>query len=269
MIMTLYKINFPNQKSYVGVTSSLKNRHKQHKDAALGRSNLLVHKAIRKYCFDDFGGVNFKLEPLVVGPRDYILDLESKVIEAFGLRDIKRGYNVCSGGLASPMNDPEIAAKVSAKLKGRKLSEETRAKISAAGLGRKSSPEAIANMCTAQKGRIITQAAREKISAARTGTKASEETRAKMTSAHTGNTRAQGYKHSAETRAKVRVAQIARREREKASDIDVYAAQREKIRATLKGRTISEAALVNMRIAQTARWARVRAQRQILEDEHP
>ena len=245
-MMTLYKIDFPNGKGYAGVTYSLKARRRTHRDAALQGSTLPIHKAIRKY------GVNeFELIPLVVGPDEYILDLEPKVIEAFKFRDRKLGYNVSYGGSASPMKTPEIAAKVAAKNRGRKFSDARRAQLSALGKGRKHSSEAIANMCVAQKGRIITDAAREKLRVYHLGRTASEETRAKMRAKKIGNTLSKGYVWTEEQRinlGKIRKGHL------------VSDAQREKVRAALKGRSLSEEAKAKLRIGQANRRARERAE---------
>jgi hypothetical protein len=169
--MILYQIIFPNGKIYMGVTDNVVARRKGHRDAALRGSTDPIHKAIRKY-----GRDNFELKPLVVGPTDYILDLEARAIEAFGLRNRTLGYNIRFGGRASPMKNPEIAAKVAAKNRGRKLSEERRARMIASALGRRCSDEAIANMRAAQRLRrettVVSPETGAKIRAARLGNKA-------------------------------------------------------------------------------------------------
>ena len=108
----------------------------------------------------------------------------------------------------------------------RKLSEETKAKIAAAGIGRKVSPETRAKESASQKGHKVTPETRKhlavtskgnknalgtvrsaeyraNVSQVHTGLKASPETKAKMSVVHTGNKSHTGLKSSPETKAKV------------------------------------------------------------------
>ena len=112
------------------------------------------------------------------------------------------GYN-CSTGGVSGKRGPETRAKVSAALRGRKLSPETRAKISAAHKGKKVSQETCAKLSEAHKGKKLSPEARAKIGAANKGRKASPEARAKMSAAH------KGRKHSPEHRARIGAARRA------------------------------------------------------------
>ena len=109
----------------------------------------------------------------------------------------------------------ETKAKISEANKGKKLSEETRAKIGEASRGRKPSAETRAKMSKTKSGenhpmygKKHTEEARAKMSAANSGEnhpmygkKLSEETRAKLSEAN------KGKKCSAETRAKMSAAQ--------------------------------------------------------------
>lgn len=115
----------------------------------------------------------------------------------------------------------ETCAKLSSALKGRKLSPEhcdkireikskvsaeTRAKLAAVHLGRKASAETKAKMSVARKGRQLSADHRARLSEAMKGRTFTPETRARMSAAN--NTR--GRKHSAEARANMRAAAIAR-----------------------------------------------------------
>ena len=60
------------------------------------------------------------------------------------------------------------------------VSEETRKKLSTAGLGRKKSDEEVENIRKAHIGKKLTEATKAKISATTKGVKKSEETKAKM-----------------------------------------------------------------------------------------
>ncbi len=130
--------------------------------------------------------------------------------------------------IPSPVNSriisPETRAKMSAAHlgKGHAHLPETRAKISATLKGHKFTPEAIAKMSAALRGRKHSPEARAKMSAAHKGYKHSTKTRARFSSPewiaafkariNTPETRAKriatitGRKHSAETRAKMSVA---------------------------------------------------------------
>jgi hypothetical protein len=117
----LYEILFPNGKRYIGVTSrTLDQRWKDHlKVAANGtRRHYPFYEALRKYGCD-----SAMRRTLVVGSRDYILDLEIQAIASLGTLDRRFGYNLHRGGVTSPMHSPEVAAKVSATKK-RRLAED-------------------------------------------------------------------------------------------------------------------------------------------------
>ena len=86
----------------------------------------------------------------------------------------------CRGICKGRKMSPEFCAKISAARKGIKRSPETLAKISAANKGRKRSPEHIAKHAAALKGRKYSPEHRAKISAARKGIKKSPEFCAKM-----------------------------------------------------------------------------------------
>jgi hypothetical protein len=115
----------------------------------------------------------------------------------------------------------------------RRLREETKAKIAAAGIGRKVSPETRARESAAQKGHKVTSETRKqlaitskgnknalgtvrsveykaKVSQTHIGLKASPETRAKMSTAHIGNKSHSGLQDSLETRAKISASLRAR-----------------------------------------------------------
>ncbi len=248
-MLTLYKLEFPNGKLYIGGARDLRKRWRGHRSYALGKRSAPVHKAIRK-----FGLEAVRMVPLAIGPAEYIFDLEIRAISAFNLRDRKYGYNVCVGGKIAPTKAPIVAQKVASKNKGRSPSDETRAKISAAGRGRKHSPESIARMSVAQKGRIVSDDAKAKLRVAHTGKKASAETREKMRAAKLGKpSGGKGFRHSDETRAKLCVVRKGH---------PVSSAQREKVRAALSGRALSEETKAKLSIAQTARRIRERASSQ-------
>lgn len=84
----LYKIiNSVNNKIYIGITNNLDSRWRSHKFTSLSNSRPL-YCAIRKY-----GIENFTMVPLVVGTREYILELEIRMIAS-----LNNLYNVTAGG---------------------------------------------------------------------------------------------------------------------------------------------------------------------------
>lgn len=107
-------------------------------------------------------------------------------------------------------------------LLGRKLSEETRAKLSVSHkgktpwLGKKHTEESKRKMSNTKKGRKITEEQKAKISATLKGRPRTEETKAKIAATLKGHIPwNKGKTHTEETKAKMRAAAKARREREK------------------------------------------------------
>lgn len=85
----LYKIvNSVNDKVYIGVTSRLKERKREHFSKSSKCSKL--RKAIDKH-----GRENFELIVLCCGLEDYITDLEFKAIDLYD--SISNGYNILYG----------------------------------------------------------------------------------------------------------------------------------------------------------------------------
>jgi group I intron endonuclease len=125
--------NIANGKGYVGQTIySLAKRQKEHIRASKRGSKLPFHMALRKHKFEW-----------------YLLEekISEQFLDFFEIRNIhffdsyKNGYNMTKGGDFNPSKNPEVAKKISKKMKGkflgenspnfgRPLSEETKAKIS-------------------------------------------------------------------------------------------------------------------------------------------
>jgi len=92
-----YMIKFPNEKVYVGYTStSMEDRRKAHKrDMKLNRP---VSNALKKYGFEN---VNWQIIAEFDNEHD-ALENEKKLIEEYNSRDINFGYNVSVGGETFP-----------------------------------------------------------------------------------------------------------------------------------------------------------------------
>jgi hypothetical protein len=81
-------------------------------------------------------------------------------------------------------------------------SAETRAKISAAGIGRIRSAEAIAKTAAANRGRSVSAETRLKMCVARKGTRHTDEARERMKVSNAGKKRFLGHTHSEESKKK-------------------------------------------------------------------
>ena len=93
----IYKISFPNNKVYIGLTStSIEQRHKEHKSCVLGGSTLLLYNALRKYDMIETFELEqidtaYTLEELCEKEKEYIKQYNSHYIEG-------HGYNMTYGG---------------------------------------------------------------------------------------------------------------------------------------------------------------------------
>jgi group I intron endonuclease len=87
--------NQTNKKVYVGQTrSSLAKRWSQHKsDAKVGRNEMILHKAMRKY-----GHENFKIEILLYCPLSDLDEFEIIFVKKYMSTDRNFGYNILEGG---------------------------------------------------------------------------------------------------------------------------------------------------------------------------
>jgi hypothetical protein len=121
-LFLIYKLTFTNGKSYIGQTiRKWRIRFSQHKRAALTEgSQLAVHCAWRKYGKPsvEFLGEYESLNELH--------DAERAAISAHNTIS-QNGYNISYGGDTAPSSNPEVAAKIAAKAKGRLHTEETKA----------------------------------------------------------------------------------------------------------------------------------------------
>lgn len=184
-IGSLYKISFPSNKSYIGITKrSVEVRWYEHcKSARLG-SSFAVHKAIRKY-----GADNIKIETLVIGEWSYLAHLESRAIDIFKTKGSK-GYNLTTGGEGNPGATISDATRLKLSLshrgKRKPLSEETKRKISSTNLGQKRTPEQNAENSERQKGKKMTAENLAKLVIANTGRRRTDEEKAIISASHLG-----------------------------------------------------------------------------------
>lgn len=121
MATELYQLKFPNGKSYIGISRCATRRYKGHANAASKGSDLLLSRAWRKYGRP-------KLTVLAVVEDHLRGETESKAVAVFKTF-APLGYNMTPGGEVAPTTVPEIAAKVSKAMTGKKKSLEHRANI--------------------------------------------------------------------------------------------------------------------------------------------
>lgn len=152
--------------------------------------------------------------------EDDALRLEIERIAFWKERGIELSNKTAGGdGLKSPPED--VLEKMRAASKKRWASPVEREKASAVTTLAMSNPEVRAKLSKAQSGKKASDETRAKMSASQLGHVVSKEARGKISKAHLGNTygsKTRGKprpKMSDDTKAKMRDAQRARREREK------------------------------------------------------
>ena len=182
MTTGIYKItNLVNGKVYIGASRNIEKRWSNHKK----RVNSPIHSDL-----EALGEENFKFEVLLECPETMLAQWERDMICLYDADDPEKGYN--------SRDDRPYNLKMSEVLKGRKLSDETRRKLSEAHkevrskgfTGCKHTEESKHRMSEAHKG----QRAWNK------GHKTSDETRRKISEAHKGH---KGCKFTDETKRKI------------------------------------------------------------------
>jgi len=224
--MTIWSIyiitNKANGKQYVGFTKDLKRRWHQH--LATNGSAPALHAAIKKYGVDGFVFSHicdaFDFEAACDIERMLIEQHNTKSPSGYNLTDGGEGV------VGRPMSEEDKEVRRQASLafsaslspeqrankygiKGRKFTPEQIEKIRASNkgknLGKKLSEETRAKMSAAHKGRTrkpLTEETKEKIRQSLLGRKMPEEEKSKHASFL-------GKKHSEETKAKIRASNIA------------------------------------------------------------
>lgn len=234
----LYQLTFSNGKAYIGQTVRNMNvRMAQHRTAANRGSNLPVHNAWRKY---GEPSVSILLE------CDCVEQLHQAEIDM--IRDcgslVPNGYNLGLGGETTPSKTPEVAAKIAAKARGRKIAdtssmseavrikwqnEDYRQKVSD-GLKaswdddkRQGASARAKKMWATRKanGWVMPDSTKEKLSQKTR----SDETKAKMSASAKAR---KDRKHSPETRAKIAAATKRTWQDEKITDRRVSAIRQAK-----------------------------------------
>lgn len=213
--MIIYKItNLINNKLYIGKDS--------RNDPNYFGSGMLIKKAIKKYNKE-----NFKKE--ILEECESLEELNYK--EKYWINELRslspNGYNITIGGTGGDTftNQTEVKkdeinkkrintfySKYGVNYFKRKLSEETKKKISDSSKGKKiinrKSPTKFTDehkekISKSNKGRKLTDEHKEKISNFKKGTKLSNETKIKISKNLRGNSNAKGYKHTDEAKKRM------------------------------------------------------------------
>jgi hypothetical protein len=220
--------NLVNSKIYVGV-HKLQNTSKSR--CYLG-SGYGLKSAIKKYGRDKFTRIT--LAKFNCFEDAYFAEAEMVTQEFIDRPDT---YNMCLGGRGGGIQTPEILAKMSAANIGKKLSEETKAKIRAANLGNKYT-----------FGKKHTEEAKEKIRAANLGRLRSEEQKLNYSKGQLGNTKWLGKHHTEESKAKI---SAANKGHTRNAGKILTAENKAKLIASNIGRVKSEEELAKLRAANT------------------
>lgn len=164
---------------YVGQTiQGVGRRMKSHREDARNESANLVHQWMRDCGLE-------VIEAVVLEETDNLDEAEIRWINWSRQQFPGKNLNTHDGGNISLMASPVVRAKNAESQRRKKLSDETKTKVSAAGRGLKRSAETREKMKTSNS-RTFSPETRAKISEAGRGRVASLETRAKQSAAHRG-----------------------------------------------------------------------------------
>lgn len=203
---TLYKLDFPDGKAYIGITTkSVEHRFKAHACNARTGRRARLYAAWRKHGAP-------RLTVLAILEDRELASTEIRAIAAYGTL-APNGYNMTPGGDLSPMDSAEVVAKMiqtkrsngsffsiteegkrrlSEAHKGNKYTEgykhteewklaasarligNTNAKGGRGNLGKKRSPEQVEAMRAARKGVSLSEATKAKMKLAQQARRAAE-----------------------------------------------------------------------------------------------
>lgn len=163
-------INKINGKRYIGITKQ-NPESRWGTDGANYKSSPYFYSAIQKYGWD-----NFSHEILFNGlTKEEACDKEIELIAYFQTQDKQHGYNIMEGG-STPVIPEEVRKLMSEKMRGNKN-----------GLGHACPEEKKRKISEAQKGRKLTEEHKAKLSMAKKGcyhASPSAETRKKISDSH-------------------------------------------------------------------------------------
>lgn len=193
-------VNTANGKSYVGSAVNFHRRaitHKHSLSKGVSQSRKL------QAAWSKYGEEAFRFEVLLVCEKRHAVMYEQICIDALGAANT--GYNILptAGSMFGFKHSPETVFKMIERLRGGKLTEAHKSKISDFHRGRKHSEEHIKKVAEANRGQRRTVEQIEKFSKAHRGQPVSEETRELLRSQRIGVRRPEvGPSISAAKRAK-------------------------------------------------------------------
>ena len=257
----LYKLTFPNGKSYIGITKySIEHRIKIHIRSSRSGRKLAIYNAIRKY-----GEDSFQVQVLAMAHPDDLPQLEIDAIrkhDTFGIN----GYNMTAGGEGTLGRSFAVSEKTKAKISkttkgriGNPVSDETKQKLRAVNIGKKHTEESkkkrSVSLMGKQKGKITSEKTKAKISASLTGRKLTEEQKLSLITKRSGiPSGMSGKKHSEETKQKISKNCIGKR-----VDYQHSEDTKQKIGAGNKGKVMTEETRKKMSESAKDRQARNKA----------
>lgn len=226
----VYKLDFPNGLSYVGVTTKTPAaRLRQHKKEAAAGRGYAVHAAIREHG-------DPTLSVLAQVEDSELHAAEVKAIAEWGTLH-PEGYNMTAGGVGGPICDASRNKRREVRLAEPGFAESM-VKLHEGNRGRSHTPESRENMARAQKGREITEEAKRK-SRASILARSDYPERCASLKAYSST-----LVHSQETKERIRRSLLARPDHE---------AHAERLRTLRKGRVTSEETKAKQRASALAR----------------
>ena len=163
MKYNLYMHIFPNNKTYIGITSRKPNQ-RWGKNGKGYQHNQYMQNAITKYGWEN-------VKHIILFTNLTKKEAEQKEIELiaqYKSNQREYGYNIENGGRANCVSD-ETKLKMRKAHEGKTLSQEHKAKISTSLLGKEVSQKTRNKISEAQKGKRIAEEVKIKISIAHKG----------------------------------------------------------------------------------------------------
>lgn len=206
----IYKIvNIKNSKIYIGSSINVENRLKEHKKSLLEGKH---HSIKLQRSYDIHGENNFKYEIIEECSKESLLSREQYYIDLYdcynkGYNSVpKAGSNIgmkhsdetiekirrASMGNKNRLNMTftiDVKNRISLKLKGRKLSEETKKKMSESRKGKMMPEETKLKLSLSHTGKVLSMEHKKKLSLSHIGKEQSRETIDKRVKKNTGKKR--------------------------------------------------------------------------------
>lgn len=152
MTCGIYKITRKDTgQMYIGLSENIEKRYREHangKDMKHSR----IDPAMVKHGTDKF---NLEIIEELPNDRHLLMKREEYWIAHYNTYGNDFHYNLTPGGDFNPAKLPEVQAKISKSMSGRKLSQKTKEKIAKTKYGSKHTPEAKDKMSQAHLGKKL------------------------------------------------------------------------------------------------------------------